>query len=157
MKNIENADRPISAMEYSPSRRGPTRLSGSPAQTSLSSPISWSISVTQRSNHTFPPFRNPPSGPNPRIFPACGTTDSRPSLAQTSQMRFVRIEKRWSAVHDLGFAAVEVLELKVATSLSVSLERSPYLLCSILAAGAAYIGPDLQHRVRRFVEDAQQG
>src|SRR5215472_7911513 len=34
MKNSENADRPISAMEYSPSRRGATRLSGSPAQTS---------------------------------------------------------------------------------------------------------------------------
>ena len=35
MKNIENADRPISAMEYSPSRRDPTRLSGSPAQAPL--------------------------------------------------------------------------------------------------------------------------
>ena len=32
MKNTENAERPISAMVYSPSRRGPLRWPGRPAQ-----------------------------------------------------------------------------------------------------------------------------
>jgi hypothetical protein len=36
MKNTENAERPMSAIVYSPSRRGPFRWSGRPAQTLFS-------------------------------------------------------------------------------------------------------------------------
>src|SRR5450755_1551892 len=50
MKNTENAERPISAMVYSPSRRGPLRWSGRPAQTPFSSAIRDSRTVTEPSS-----------------------------------------------------------------------------------------------------------
>ena len=80
-------------MEYSPPRRGPTRLSGSPAQTSLSSLISWPINVTQRSNHTFSPFRNPLC-PGPAHFSYLWPVGLTLELARPLQTRFVRIENR---------------------------------------------------------------
>src|ERR1035441_6884885 len=50
MKNTENAERPMSAIVYSPSRRGPLRWSGRPAQTSFSSAIRDSRTVTSPSS-----------------------------------------------------------------------------------------------------------
>jgi hypothetical protein len=50
MKNTENADRPMSAMLYSPSRRWPLRRSGRPAQTSFSSEISQDKAFTAASS-----------------------------------------------------------------------------------------------------------
>ena len=45
MKDTENADRPMSAMLYSSSRRWPLRRSGRPAQTSFSAEIRASQGV----------------------------------------------------------------------------------------------------------------
>src|ERR1700733_1428782 len=50
MKNTENADRPMSAMLYSPSRRWPLRRSGRPAQTAFSSEISEAKAFTAASS-----------------------------------------------------------------------------------------------------------
>jgi len=56
MKHIENADKPISAILWSPSRRGPARLSARPAQTPLSSVISSPMTLTPLSNQGSSPI-----------------------------------------------------------------------------------------------------
>ena len=50
MKNTENAERPISAMVYWPSRNGPLRRSGRLAQTVFSSASRDSSVVTETAN-----------------------------------------------------------------------------------------------------------
>src|ERR1700683_3017600 len=79
MKNTANAERPMSAMVYWPSRSGPVRWSGRPAQTVFSSAIRDSRAVTapsgQRSYRVARQNRHTRS-PEPRNAADCCIFDS---------------------------------------------------------------------------------
>src|SRR5215469_16071985 len=99
MKNTENAERPISAIEYRHFSPGPCRRSGRPVQTSRRSVIKLSSALTPLSNHELHLNTSSISSilrDSPTISTTCGKSDSPATSSHAHlRMRLVCIENRW--------------------------------------------------------------
>src|SRR5215475_13125118 len=98
MKNTENAERPISAIEYTHFSPGPCRRSGRPVQTSRRSVIRLSSALTPPSNHELHLNTSSISSilrDSPTISTTCGRLDSPDTSSHAHlRMRLVCIENR---------------------------------------------------------------